>query len=320
MRIAVINDPSAPAALSLSEAQMRARLAGLPAATDIVVTAAGPDLSPADAEIVFACKKPDIAALKRSMPSLRWVQVISAGVEAILPTLPDDVWLTNASGVHGEKGGEFVLAAALMLNYRIPQFVADKAERRWQPVFATPAKGKRVTLLGVGGIGATAARRLRQNGFIVTGVTRSGAPNADLDHSISVDRLDEVLPLTDILVSTLPATPQTRGLIDRTRLESLPRHAGVIVVGRAAVVDYGAMAEMLTAGTLGGAVLDVYPVEPLPTADTLWDCPNLVMTPHCSVDDHETYMNGCLDIFVDNLGRFMRNEPLRNLIDRELGY
>jgi phosphoglycerate dehydrogenase-like enzyme len=321
MRIHIINDRDPNAALGLSRERLEAELSlNSLAAADYEISEGASGAVPDDAEVVFTCVKPDVAALKSSMPSLRWVQVISAGVEAILPTLPDDVLLTNASGVHGDKGGEFVLAAALMLNYLIPGFVSDKAARRWQPVFATPARGKTVTLLGVGGIGREAARRLRQNGFHVTGVTRGGRADVDLDAVISVDHLDTVLASTDILASTLPLTPETQNVVDRRRLEMLPKHAGVVVVGRAAVVDYAVMAEMLSAGRLSGAVLDVFPEEPLPGSDALWDCPNLIMTPHCSVDDHATYMEGCLGIFIDNLKRFARGEMLRNQIDPQQGY
>jgi phosphoglycerate dehydrogenase-like enzyme len=321
MRIHIINDRDPAAALRLSPQELVdcAAASGLDA-KELVISEGDGSHYPDDADVVFACVKPNVSALKEKLPSLRWVQVISAGVEAIIPTLPGGVALTNASGVHGEKGGEFVLAAALMLNYRIPGFVSDKAEGKWQPRFETPARGKRVTLLGVGGIGGEAARRLRSNGYYVTGVTRSGRADVELDHCIATDMLDGVLSETDVLVSTLPATPATRGLIDRRRLGLLPQRAGIVVVGRAAVLDYAAMAEMLEAGRLSGAVLDVFDMEPLPAGDRLWSCRNLIMTPHCSVDDHVTYMAGCLSIFTDNLKRLERGEPLRNEVDPKLGY
>ncbi|WP_160008732.1 D-2-hydroxyacid dehydrogenase [Rhizobium sp. 18055] len=321
MRIHIENNLQGPAELSLSTELLTSRLAAAGIDARSVEISCGTSMDDApDADVLFACHKLDIGEAKRRMPSLRWVQVISAGVEGFLSTLPDDVMLTNASGVHGEKGGEFVLAAALMLNYRIPTFVSDKQARRWQPEFATPAKGKRVTLLGLGGIGGEAAKALRSRGFVVTGVTRKGVSDVEVDAMVSIDMIDSILPNTDILVSTLPLTPETRNLIDRKRLESLPAHAGVIVVGRAAVVDYDALADLLTAGRLGGAVLDVFPQEPLPDDSQIWACPNLIITPHCSVDDHAIYMARCLDIFTGNVKRFLDGKPLSNLVDRERGY
>lgn len=321
MRIHIHNSASGHAELSLSVEALKTRLIADGVPLQQLAITSGTTLERAvDAEILFACEKVDIAKAKSLMPSLRWVQVISAGVEGYLATLPDTVMLTNSSGVHGEKGGEFVLASALMLNYRIPSFLADQKHRRWQPEFVTPAKGKRVTLLGLGGIGSEAAKALRSRGFTVTGVTRGGTSDVQVDTLISVDMIDGILSDTDILVSTLPLTPETRNLICRERLEAMPNHAGVIVVGRAAVVDYEAMVDLLTEGHLGGAVLDVFPQEPLPEDSRIWSCPNLILTPHCSVDDHSIYMSRCLDIFLENLQRFLRDAPLRNLIDPALGY
>lgn len=321
MRIHIHNGVSGPAELSLSVDALAARLATTGVSLQQLTISSGTEIGECpDAEILFSCEKVDIGKAKSLMPSLQWVQVISAGVEGYLSTLPDTVKLTNASGVHGEKGGEFVLAAALMLNYRIPSFVVDQKDRRWRPEFVTPAKGKRVTLLGLGGIGSEAAKALRSRGFMVTGVTRSGKSDVETDAMISVGMIDSILPQTDILVSTLPLTAESRNLISRTRLEAMPDHAGVIVVGRAAVVEYEAMVDLLIEGRLGGAVLDVFPQEPLPKDSRIWNCPNLIMTPHCSVDDHSIYMSRCLDIFTDNVQRFLRGTPLRNLIDPALGY
>lgn len=272
------------------------------------------------ADILFAGRKLDLRLAREAAPLLRWVQIISAGVETWLPGLPDEIVLTNASGVHGEKGGEFVLAAALMLNYAIPRFVTDKAERRWSPRFGGPIAGRTAVLLGTGGIGGAAATALAQRGVRVVGVNRSGVAESSFEACLPVERLDEVLPQADLLVSTLPLTAETRGLVDRRRLERLPQGAGVVVVGRADVFDYRALAELLVSERLGGAVLDVFPREPLPADDPLWDCPRLVMTPHCSVDDHEIYIERCLDIFLDNLERRQVGRPLRNVVDRERGY
>ena len=274
----------------------------------------------ADADVLFACRKPDIAAARRAAPALGWVQVISAGVEALLPNLPAGVVLTNASGVHGEKGGEFVLAATLMLNYQIPRFTSDKTARRWQPSFGGTIGGKTAVLLGVGGIGTTAARELRAHGVIVIGVTRSGKSEAELDDCVGIAGLDAALAGADVLISTLPLTSATEGLIDRRRLVLLPEGAGVVVVGRARVFDYAALADLLRSGHLGGAVLDVFPTEPLPEDDPLWECPRLVITPHCSVDDHGTYLDRCLDIFIENLTRRLAGQPMRNVVDRTRGY
>lgn len=325
LHVHIENDGRGPAALRLAPGRLEDRLAraGLAGAVSRITENGEPARMAeaiAGADVLFAARKLAITTAQRAAPGLRWVQVISAGVDALVAEWPPDVVLTNASGVHGEKGGEYALAAALMLVYGIPGFASDKVEARWRPAFGGPARGRRVLLLGVGGIGRAAAPLLRRHGMAVTGLTRGGRSDADLDRVVGPRDLDAALPETDILVSTLPLTPDTRGLVDRRRLALLPSGAGVVVLGRADVFDYDALADALDAGRLGGAVLDVFPQEPLAADHRLWRTPRLVMTPHCSVDDHDTYVERCLDIFVDNLGRFGRGEPLNNVVDRALGY
>jgi phosphoglycerate dehydrogenase-like enzyme len=273
-----------------------------------------------DAEIIFAGQHLRLPQPAGASLPLRWVQSMSAGIEDMAETLPPGTMLTNASGVHAEKGGEFILAAVLMLNYRIPGFVSDKAAHRWQPVFGGPLAGKRISIVGVGAIGSAAVPLLNGLGAKVTGVTRSGNGHQLLDRVVPFTELDSVLSETDTLVSTVPLTRETRNLLDRRRIGLLPDGAGVINVGRAETCDYDALEEELRSGRLGGAILDVFGTEPLPESDTLWDCPNLIISPHCSLDDHTTYRDRCLAIFADNLQRLRNGEPLENLVDRTLGY
>ena len=324
LRIHIENDGCGPEALRLSRDRLTVRLDDLSLTRTVEVTEnADPALMEQairGASVVFACRKIDLRRAKQASPDLDWVQVISAGVDGYIDHLPPGVTLTNASGVHAEKGAEFILTAVLMLNYRIPGFVAQQQRAVWQPSFGGPVAAKRVTLLGVGGIGAASVPLLRALGVGVTGVTRSGLSNAPLSRCLATDRLDELLPETDVLVSTLPLTAATRGLMDQRRLALLPKGAGVVVVGRAAVFDYNALADALRSERLSGAVLDVFPKEPLPADDPLWQCPRLIITPHCSVDDHETYLDRCLDIFVRNLKAYDAGMPLHNVVDPSLGY
>jgi len=310
----VENDPDGPPAMRVTAAKLQARLGQLPefdGGVD-VTTNDIPALMAAriaGANVLLACRKLNIREAKAASEALAWTQVITAGVETYLPDLPADVKLTNASGVHAEKGAEFILTSVLMLNYRIPQFVADKDDRRWRPSFGGTVEGKVVTLLGVGGIGRAAVPLL-----LARGVT------APVSECLSVADLDMVLPRTDILVSTLPLTAETAGLVDRRRLAALPSGAGIVVVGRAGVFDYAALSDGLRSGDLGGAVLDVFTEEPLPPDSALWTCPRLVITPHCSLDDHTSYIDRCLDVFCDNVSRFRAGVRLLNLVDPARGY
>ncbi|MFK8251259.1 D-2-hydroxyacid dehydrogenase [Ancylobacter terrae] len=279
----------------------------------------GNDIPP-DCEVLFSAGSVTASAARAAAPGLRWMQLIAAGAEKHMADYPAGLLLTNASGVHAAKGGEYALAGALMIAYHIPRFVDDRAAGRWEPVFGPTLSARTVTLLGTGAIGTAAARALRPTGCTLIGINRAGSSAAPLDRVATSDALDEILPLTDILISTLPLTTHTRGLIDRRRIDLLPEQAGVVVLGRAKVLDYEAIYDRLEAGTLAGAVLEVFPQEPPPPDDRVWKVPRLVLSPHCNVDDHSTYIEQCIAIFARNLARYVDGRPLENLVDPALGY
>ena len=253
-------------------------------------------------------------------PRLRWIQSTSAGVETLVPLLPAAVVLTNASGVHTPKGGEYGMTALLMLNHRVPDFDTRQREARWDPVFSSTIAGRTVVLIGAGDIGAEVGRLARRFGMRVLGVRRTGRPHRHVDEMYTPRDLRKVLPRADFVVVTLPLTPETRGLIGRRELDLLPRHAGLVNLGRGAVVDYDALVDKLRRGELSGAVLEVFPEEPLPADSPIWTLPNVILSPHCAVDDSVAYVPRALDIFFDNLGRYLRGRPLRNRVDPALGY
>lgn len=323
MHIHIENDASAPIALQLPVELLQQRIAANPLLRGKFTLSENSDAESvtaflADAEILWAGRK--LPLYQHQTPQLKWVQVMSAGVESWLEKWPADIQLVNASGVHGDKGAEFILMAALMFNYGIPGFLQQQARQQWQPTFGGCARGKKVLLLGVGGIGAAAAAMLTRQGYQVCGVTRSGRSDAELARCIAIADVDDELADTDVLISTLPLTLETEGLFDAQRLSRLPSRAGVIIVGRANVFDYHALRGMLSSQRLAGAVLDVFPEEPLPAGDPLWHCPGVVITPHCSLDDHGAYLEGCLSRFIENLERYQAGEPLINRVNPAAGY
>jgi phosphoglycerate dehydrogenase-like enzyme len=253
-------------------------------------------------------------------PHLRWIQSTSAGVEKLVPLVPPDVVLTNASGVHIPKGGEYAMTALLMLQHGVPHFVTRQRERRWDPIFKTPIAGQTVAIVGVGRIGGEVARLARRFGLRVLGVRRTGRPHRWVHRMFTTRNLRAAFRQADFVVVTTPLTPETRGLIGAKELDALPRHAGLVNLGRGAVVDYDALSAKLRARELSGAVLDVFHEEPLPPESPLWSAPNVILSPHCAVDDGRAYVTRCLDIFFENLRRYVGGRPLRNVVDRHLGY
>lgn len=255
-------------------------------------------------------------------PKLKWAFVTSAGVETLLPLdwLPPGVDLINARGTHEDKAGEFALTAILMLNARIPFYVTRQRAARWDPVFATGARGKTVVVVGTGGMGGAAMQRARGAGLRTIGVNRRGGPHREADETVAVGALAEVLPRADFLVLAAPSTAETQRLIGAPELALLKPEAGLINIARGHLLDHEALAEALTEGRLAGAILDVFDPEPLPADSPLWHTPNLIMTPHVSCDDAETYTPLCLDIFFDNLAAYLDGKPMPNRVDPARAY
>jgi phosphoglycerate dehydrogenase-like enzyme len=261
----------------------------------------------------------DLAA---AAPHLRWIHVIGAGIEPLLPLdwLPSSVTLTNNSGVHAEKVDEYAVMSLLLLNYRLPQMVTNQHRARWEQIFTPNIKGKTAVVVGLGDMGGTAARAARRLGVTVIGVRRQAKPHPHADRVVGHGQLDRVLPRADFLVVATPLTPETRQLIDAARLDRLKPSASVMNIGRAGVVDYPALAERLADGRIAGAILDVFDPEPLPADSPLWCTPNLIITPHCSSDDLDRYMPLTFDLVFANLARLAAGRPLKNAVDSKRGY
>lgn len=323
LRVHVANDPHGEDVFRLTRERVAAAARRFPAVARRLAVTYGDGMTAdgglGDAEVLVTGHFPpcDLRALA---PRLRWIQSTNAGVEDVLSILPSDIVLTNASGVHGPKGSEFALTALLMLNHAVPYFATRQRDRRWDPRFTSTIAGKTVVIVGVGALGAEIARLCRRFGLRVLGVSRSGRPARGVERMYRTRQLATVLPRADFLVLTTPLTAETRGLVGRTELDLLPAHAGVVNLGRGAVIDNAALAEKLARGELGGAVLDVVDEEPLPPDSPLWATPNLVVIPHCAVDDGLRYVARCLDIFFDNARRYLAGRPLRNRVDATRGY
>ena len=277
--------------------------------------------SMADADILLTWDLPT-ANLTRVAPRLRWIHCIGAGVEHMLPMtwLPEQVTLTNNKGVHAAKAGEFGLMAVLMLHTNIPAVAFNQRTAVYDSLYSSPIAGKTLVVLGTGTLGGSAARKVSQLDVHVIGVNRSGDPVAGCNRVVTTDQLDDVLPEADYMLIATPDTPQTRGLMSRERLDLMKSTAGIINIGRESVMDYDALCDKLDEGSLGGAILDVFDPEPIETDSRLWNTRNLIITPHISADDGNSYIPMTLGLFFRNLRLFLSGEPLRNPVRPELGY
>lgn len=319
IKIHAINDPTLdPDQFHVTEEEFLRSLEDDPELREVVEfsQSLGPDgdrekIAEANILIGWSFPAEAVAAAK----DLRWIHVIGAGVDHLEPLgwVPEGVTLTNSSGVHAERAGEYVATGLLMFNSLIPMHLEAQGRQSWEPRYSTVIRGKTVVIVGIGAIGGAAAERAKDLGLHVRGVRRSERAHPHVDEMYRTDQLDEALTGADFLVVCAALTPETRGLIGRAQLELLPPHGGVINTSREPLVDYEALADLLREGRLGGALLDVFEPEPLAADSPLWDCPRMIITPHVSSDPLD-YTASMLQIFVDNLRQDASGGALRNVI------
>jgi phosphoglycerate dehydrogenase-like enzyme len=249
----------------------------------------------------------------RTALRLRWVQATFAGAGQQLAAARlsrEDVeriaW-TSSVGIHVTPLGEWALFGILALTKGLPRLEADKRDRRWAHYPVDEARGTTVLIAGLGEIGREVARLAEAFGMNVLSTRRN------------VGDLDELLPRADSLVITLPLTDETRGMFDRRRIGLMKPGAIVVNIGRGPVVDEEALIEALRSGHIRGAALDVYATEPLPTDSPLWELDNVILSPHTAAQSvHEN--ERIVELFADNLRRYLAGEELRSRIRTDLFY
>jgi phosphoglycerate dehydrogenase-like enzyme len=258
-------------------------------------------------------------------PRLQWIHTTGAGVDQLMPLdlLRHGLILTNSSGIHSDKATEYTQMALLMLNLNMPAVLQAQREHRWDSRLTTSIHGKTALIIGFGDLGMAASRAARTLGLRVIALNRSGVASAQAAETIDVlaaiPALDHWLPQADFVVVTAPLTPETRNLLGAERLARMRPGAGVVNLSRAALIDHAALFERLHSGACGGALLDVFDPEPLPAEHVAWDVPRLVVTPHISCDAPD-YNLRVLEVWFGNFARFLRGEPLANIVDRTRGY
>lgn len=257
-------------------------------------------------------------------PRLLWIQGTSAGIGGLLERtglVKSPIVCTTAAGVHGVPLAEFTLLGLLYFAKAMPGLARQQAGRHWEQHATTLLSGTRVLLVGLGGVGREVARLLAAAGVQVVG---AGLPGrcydvAGVTEYVADTSIGDVLGSVQALILACPLTERTRHLIGERELAMLPAGAIVVNVARGAVIEESAMVGALAAGHLGGACLDVFDIEPLPPGSPLWAMPNVIISPHSAstVADENRLLT---DLFIDNIGRWLAGEPLRNVFDKDAGY
>jgi phosphoglycerate dehydrogenase-like enzyme len=278
-----------------------------------------------DAEVQFGLITGEALEAARK---LRWFHFVGIGFDHVLSTAPglveSDVVMTNSRETHVIAMSDHAMAMVLAFAHRVPDLLEDQRARRWdtKKYFGamTELAGTTLGILAMGDIGKAVAKRAAGFEMEVYGVdVVRMEPPPGVREVWGLDRLDDMLALSDWFVVTAPLVESTRGLIDAGRLDRLKRGARLIVVSRGGIVDEDALAEAIRSGHLGGAALDATDPEPPVPESPLWDLPNVIISPHVSADSPQMWERR-REIFKENLKRYLAGEPLRFVCDKARGF
>lgn len=249
-------------------------------------------------------------------PNVRWLHSMSAGVDSpVFATFLDrGARLTTSSGASAPPIAGTVMLYLLALSRNLPEWLRAQASHEWSPAPFRDLEGQRLVVVGYGPIGQEVVRLATAFGMDPVVVRRSARGDEHCPVRPLAELADAVSD-ADAVVVALPLAPETRGIVSAEMIAAMPPTAVFVNVGRGELVDQVALTDALASGRLAGAGLDVFDPEPLPPDDALWDLPNVIISPHTSGSSDGTTAR-VAEIFLDNLGRFVRGEPLRNEVTR----
>lgn len=292
------------------------------------------------AEVLFTSSR--VLPEPQHVPLLKWIQFNYAGVDRMIskPIIQDsDVIATSSSGVITSQVAEYVMMTLLAFGQQLPKMMALQAKKTWaddawKTLMPLELRGSTVGILGYGSIGRQVARLLQPFGASVlaakkdamhpddSGYTQEGMgdPHGDFFHRLyPIEALHSLLKECDFVVIALPLTDETYHLIGAAEFEAMKSGAYLVNIGRGDIIDEEALVGALSEGKLAGAALDVFHEEPLPEDSPLWALPNVIVTPHIS-GLSLNLMSDIVDLFIENLNRYIAEQPLYNRIDLHKGY
>lgn len=289
------------------------------ALADAVVAGGATVSSPAEAEALVWAEPaaPELLpGVLEDGPGIGWVQLPYAGIETLTHLLDRDHRWTCGKGVYAEPVAEHALMLALAGLRGMGSFARAQS---WSPPEGRNLLGGRVTVLGGGGITESLVRLLEPWDCRVTVLRRHPAPMDGVERVVDPDSLHDALGDADVVVVALALTPETAGIIDAAALDAMAPHAWLINVGRGGHVVTDDLTEALSAGSIGGAALDVTDPEPLPAGHPLWDMENCLITPHVG-NTPEMGLKLLARRVTENVRRYIAGEELLGPVDVDLGY
>lgn len=254
---------------------------------------------------------------------LKWIMAAAAGVEKmdLAEIAKRDLLVTNVRGIHKTPMAESVLAHILALKRSIHEIGAIQSTKEWDYRFSSSeVKDSTALILGPGAIGMEIGRLLQAFGVKTIGCNRSGREAEYMNDIVSFDRLTETLPEADFVISVLPSTTETKGLLTRAHFEAMKESAVFLNFGRGDLLEEEMLIDVLRNEVIQHAVLDVFETEPLPEDSPLWSLSNCTVSPHVSSKSGK-YMDRALEIFEENLRKYVKDEQdFHNIVDVTRGY
>jgi phosphoglycerate dehydrogenase-like enzyme len=256
-------------------------------------------------------------------PKVQWVHSRSAGLDSVLfpELIQSPVPLTNGRGVFSQSLGEFGLGAILYFAKDLRRMIANQEAGRWEPFDIVQIAGQTVGIVGYGDIGRAVAQRASALGMRVLALKRHAATSADplIERTFApADRL-EMIAQCDYIVVSAPLTPETQGMIGEAEFAAMKPTAVVVNLGRGPVIDEAAMVQALSSGRIKGAALDVFDHEPVPPGHPYWGMKNVLLSPHCA-DHTPDWTEQAMRFFLAEFERFVAGQPLKNVVEKKLGY
>lgn len=266
-----------------------------------------------------------LAPVIREMPNLVWIHSITAGVDHLLcPEIINNpkIRLTNAKGVYSSTLAEYAMASISYFAKHIPRLLQQKSLHQWEKFSMHEIKGSTMGIVGYGDIGASCAKLAKAYGMNVLALRRRpelsiGDPL--IDKVFGMDELNALMCHSDYLIITAPLTKDTHQMINEFALAHAKKGQILINLGRGQLIDESALVAALKCGTLGGAALDVFAVEPLPKSSELWDLPNVLISPH-NADQTDDFRHKSVKFFCENCRLFLAGEDLLCEVNKTFGY
>lgn len=275
------------------------------------------------AEILITYGEDLTAELVERASQLKWIMVISAGLEKMpLATIDDKgILVTNSKGIHKYQMAEYAISELLQVYRQAKVIIKNEQAGKWdKTVRLQEFSGKTMLIVGAGAIGGEVARLAKAFRMTTYGISRSGRQVDNIDETYTNDHLKRILPKADIVVSVLPSTTITRDYFTYEHFQLLPDHAVFLNMGRGDAVSSDVILKAIREGEVAHAVLDVFEIEPLPEDHPFWKEENITVTPHIS-GGSPMYQTRALKIFEQNLRTYLENrDNYVNKIDVTRGY